>query len=147
MIPGLHGHRYSFIVAATNDNGSGTPSVPSMPINKATGPLPLPSAPQQLGGAAAQGAIRLLWYPPKTATCALTDTIWCPNPVLYYLVTVTGGQQYTVSGISQVLTSNHGARILYVIEGLSSGQEYDISVAAVTPAGAGPASSVSQMAG
>ena len=138
-LSGLTAGTYGFTVTANDAAGSSTPSVLSVPISNDSTEPPLAGPIQNPGQGPGQGAIRLDWYPPQSATCALVDTQWCSDPVLYYVVKISPGSEYQVGGISRVIVSNHGGRVEYLVGGLTPGTDYTASVWAVTPAGPGPA--------
>ncbi|HEV3310246.1 MAG TPA: right-handed parallel beta-helix repeat-containing protein, partial [Chloroflexota bacterium] len=135
VVSGLsQGKAYSFTVTAGTSSGSSTPSVPSSVATvRGNGPS-LPGKPKGLTARAGKKLVRLLWYAPASAK---------HQPVIGYAVTATGGFKTTVSGLRQLIVTNNGGRAVEVFGGLSSGQAYRFSVAAITPAGTGPASSAS----
>ena len=58
--------------------------------------------------------------------------------VLSYVITSSSGKQYDVAGQEQMIATNTGSRVEFVIGGLSSRESYRFSVAAVGPTGNGP---------
>ncbi len=132
VVSGLtDGQRYSFTVTGNSGRGSSAPSVPSAPVPvDQAGKPDLPGGPQRLAVRTGRNVASLIWYAPAEATAA---------PILAYVVTDSSGRRYTFTGLSEVLESNRGSRILRVFGGLVPGRSYRFSVAAVTPAGVGPA--------
>jgi hypothetical protein len=141
VVPGLKtGSRYTFTVTANGATGSGTPSIPSQIVTIGHRPPSLPGRPSWVGVQPGPGNVRVMWYPPPSIRC---DGPWwaavCRNPVLSYTVTSSRGRSYTVAGLRQLIVWNKRGRALHVIGGLEHGTRYRFSVAAVTPAGVGPA--------
>ncbi|HEV3311079.1 MAG TPA: fibronectin type III domain-containing protein [Chloroflexota bacterium] len=119
---------YRFVVTAVNAAGSSTPSVPSGATSPDNRPV-LPPAPMDFAVQPGRGLVRVLWYSPFPART---------GPALGYIVTVSNGQRYTVTGLSQFLMSETGGQVSHVFGGLTPGRSYTFSIAAVNPAGQGP---------
>ena len=144
VVSGLTGGLgYRFIVTATSEDGPGTPSVPSVVAIVSTKPPAIPSQPKGVNGQAARDSVILRWHPPASDGCKGPE--WngaCANPVLAYVVAGSNGKKYTVTGLSQLIISNGGGKVVAAISGLTPNRPYRFSVAAVTPTGVGPAVNV-----
>ena len=133
---------YTITVTANSTDGPSTVSVPTTPFtpSETTPPLPGPPVPGPLR--VGHDVVTLTWSVPSTTTCTRPgwgQFYWCTNPVLDYVVTDATGKQYEAGGLRRLIMMNHGGRALLVIGGLTAGHTYNFSVAAVGPAGSGPA--------
>jgi hypothetical protein len=130
-MPGLtNGKEYTFQVTARSSTGYSTPSIPSPAVKPSPITGTLPGPPTVVTVRPGPQDVQLRWYAP------MTDG-W--QPVLGYLVTSSTGQQYTVTGHRQLIVSFARGNTFKVIGGLTTGQSYTFSVAAITPTGTGPA--------
>jgi Fibronectin type III domain len=135
VVTGLHnGTSYSFTVTASSRGGSSTPSPASAVATVSSHGPGRPGRAQSLGIRVAPGVAKLVWYSPASATS---------HPVLAYKVTISNGLKATITGLRQLIVGNNGGHVVQVFGGLVGGRSYRFSVAAVTPAGAGPAVSAS----
>jgi hypothetical protein len=145
IVPGLRsGDTYGFVVTANGYAGSSTPSIASPGITVGHTRPAVPSAPSHARDQPGQRAAALWWYSPATADCGTVSVVrniagWCPEPVLAYVITSNHGGNHIISGLSQLIETNHGGRDLVVIAGLKPSLAYRFSISAVTPAGVGPA--------
>ena len=140
---------YSFTVAENSAAGSSTPSVPSDPIKPINGSPPLPGHPKQLEVRRGPGAVSVQWYAPGSARAHYYN--FASQPILAYLVTPllgsaglppgttcpTTAPSLTASSLAQAVTSNGGSKTVFMVTGLTPGQQYRFAVCAVTPAGVG----------
>jgi hypothetical protein len=124
------GTAYQFMVTAQSAGGSSSPSIPTGTFKPTTYAPRLPGRPKDFNAQSGYQCVRLLWYPANGPRV---------RPPLAYLVTSSTGQTYTLTSLGQLAMSDRAARILHVVGGLISGHRYRFSVAAVTPAGTGPA--------
>jgi hypothetical protein len=140
VIQGLSdGSNYSFTVTENSEAGNSTPSIPSDPIKVVKGTPQLPGHPNHLVVRRGMGAISLQWYAPGSARAHYYH--FASQPILAYVVTPRIGSTLlpsrTVTGLAQTITSNGGSKTIYMVTGLTPGQQYTFDVAAVTPAGSG----------
>ncbi len=130
-LPGLtNGRSYSFQVTAHSSAGSSTPSIPSPGVKPAPVAATLPSQPTIVTARPGPQSVQVRWYSP------VSDG---GQPVTGYVVTSSTGQQYTVTSLRQLIVSFSRGDNFYVVGGLTTGQSYTFSVAAITPVGIGPA--------
>jgi hypothetical protein len=125
-----NGKSYTFQVTANSATGSSTPSIPSPGVKPTPVKAHLPGPPTVITVRPGQKSVHLRWYAP------LSDG---GQPVLGYLVTTSAGQNLTLTGHRQLIVAFARGDTFQVIGGLTSGQSYTFSVAAMTPAGTGPA--------
>lgn len=131
IVPGLtDGTPYRFTVMADNAEGASTPSLPSPSVTPEVVSAGLPGPPTSVSVRVNGDAVQLRWYAPDSDG---------GQPVLAYLVTSSTGEQYTVTGLRQLVVSFARGDAFQVFGGLVPGQTYSYSVSAVTPAGTGPA--------
>lgn len=126
------GTPYTVTVAARNAAGRSANSLPSAPVTP--GPAAtLPGAVTKVSADKAPTAVSLHWTPP-TATGG--------TPVIGYRVTVSGVRTLDLTG-RDVLTTQPAAHAMFrVIDGLTPGTSYTFTIATVTGAGTGPATSI-----
>jgi hypothetical protein len=130
VVPGFpRGRHYTFQVRANSAAGSSAPSIPTDPV-AASQYVPRPSRPLKVSVVTGPRLVRLLWYAPSSSGA------W---PVLAYVVKSSAGQKWTFTGLREMIVANFGGRIIRVFENLVPGRSYRFSIAAVTPAGVGPA--------
>jgi hypothetical protein len=125
-----NGKGYAFWVTANSASGSSTPSIATGPATPSKKGRHIATRPRGLAVQAGHGVARLLWYAPANEY---------HDPALMYRVTISNGDQVVASGLRDMLSGSAGGRLLRVLGGLSSGQRYRFSIAAVTPDGVGPA--------
>lgn len=143
VVRGLRvGSSYTFVVTAKGRQGKGTLSIPSAPQRISTVGATIPGEPSFVGVQAGPHNVRVIWWPPDSIKCS--GFWWAPScrgPLLDYLVTSSTGKSYMVAGLRGLIVWNKRGRTLAVIGGLNPNKSYSFSVAAVTPAGIGPARS------
>jgi titin len=122
------GKEYTFTVEATNATGTG-------PASGATSTTPggVPGAPGKLTAAPLNKSVSLAWLPP---------TGYKASGVTSYKVEEYVGASAT--GTPAATFSVPAPKRGYVVAGLTNGQEYSFTIAAVNAAGAGPASNAVQ---
>lgn len=152
VVSGLStGGTYAFQVVAHNASGFSTPSTFSYPVTiSATGPGRTgPPVRLRFQGQRAVGT--LAWYHPQPACSdrVIPGFAWPTRcqPVLAYVVTGPARRRSVLTGLRQLAGSNRGGRTIDVLDGLRPGRSYNVSVTAVTPAGAGPAATISIRSG
>ena len=124
------GKAYTFTVTANSSHGSSTQSVPS-PVVTPTGHHPsLPGKPKGVDALAGSHLVRMLFYAPASSA---------KQPVLGYVISAAKGPRVTVTGLRELIVTNNSGRAVEVVGGLTAGKSYKFSVAAITPAGVGPA--------
>ena len=132
IVTGLkNGSGYAFQVRANNQDGPSTPSVATLPFTPWGKGRGLAGKPRGIAVQAGKGVIRVLWYAPGNAE---------HHPVIGYNVALSNGQEYTASGLRDMITSQDGGRVLLVFGGLQKSHPYRFSIAAITPGGVGPPS-------
>ncbi|MHB8288422.1 MAG: fibronectin type III domain-containing protein, partial [Acidimicrobiales bacterium] len=125
-----NGEPYTFTVAATNDGGSGPPS----PTCSAVTPSTVPSEVSAPTAGAGQRAAQISWVVPGNGGSPITEFVVTPlvgatsQPATYEKVGGAG------------LSSTPGAADSVEIPGLTAGESYTFTVAAVNSDGAGKAS-------
>ncbi|HEV3309730.1 MAG TPA: hypothetical protein VG815_04350, partial [Chloroflexota bacterium] len=110
--------------------GSSTPSVATPPDSPWGHGGGLAWHPRQMQILPGHGLVRVVWYSPTNTK---------HNPAVAYQVTISNGQQYTVTSLRAIITTQDGGRLIGVFGGLTRGQRYRVSIAAVTPVGVGQA--------
>lgn len=125
-----NGTPYTFTVTATNINGTSVPSMPSLPETPGEKHLAVPAAPNNVHVLAGPEGIASVHFqaPPKAE--AVTAYVFTVNPG-NRKVTFTGRNAIALSGMHTTFTT---------IDGLTPGETYTITAAAVNPAGEGEAS-------
>jgi Fibronectin type III domain/Right handed beta helix region len=126
------GTAYRVTVTASNDHGTGAPSLPSAALAPKHSTV-LPDAPTGAKLRTQAHAATLAWTPPKVVGDA---------PVTGYRVTVSDGRTIAVTGRDVLVTQPSAKAMFRVIGGLQPGTAYTVTVAAVTGAGTGPAATV-----
>jgi hypothetical protein len=125
VVTGLtNGTAYTFTVAAVNGAGTGAASAPS----NAVVPAGQASAPRNVQATAGNASANLTWTAPAQSGGSVISG---------YVVTVRSGTQVVRT------ESFEGTATAATITGLTNGTAYTFTVAAVTGAGTGPASAVS----
>lgn len=146
------GRSYTVTVTADSSNGAGTPSIPSPVITPSSQRPNFPDRPRHLGIWLGHDVVTLTWYRPANVPdvrgLSLRKGHGSRGPsrsgngpalVLRYIVTSSTGRRYDVTSHMELISTNEGGRVLTVIGGLIAGHRYRFSIAAVTPAGIGPA--------
>jgi trimeric autotransporter adhesin len=121
------GDTYTFTVTATNDVGNSPASDPSAPVTPAA-PITVPGAPTQVSAVGGASQATVSFTPPASDG---------GSPISYYFVTATDS---TNPANSQ---NGIGTSSPIVLTGLSDGDTYTFTVAAVNGVGTGPASAPS----
>lgn len=132
-IPDLpNGEPLTFTVQAVNAQGTSVASLPSLPVTPSDRQIELPAAPEGVSVHPGKGSVSIHFRLPAEEHGA-SETA----PILAYEVTVKpGGRKVTFTGRNiVVLEGKHTT--FNVVSGLTSGQAYRFSVAAVNNAGAG----------
>jgi hypothetical protein len=130
VVPGLaNGTVYTLTVTAHNARGDSIASLPSAAVTP--GPLTgaLPGAPSNVSVRVGPDDVSVRWRPPADTGGA---------PVLGYLVTAPGVPPVLFTG-RMALWANSTRTPFTTVGGLTPGQSYTFSVAAVTAIGTGPA--------
>ena len=131
IVHGLsYGKKYEFAVTAQSAGGRSTPSISSAAVTPYSGMPRLPHKPRKVSPRVGHGCVSLQCYPPSGTMT---------HPALAYVVISSSHQTYTFTGLELLVSSDGGGKVLHVIGGLTSGQRYRFSIAAVTPSGTGPA--------
>jgi hypothetical protein len=122
-----------FSVTATNDWGTSAQSLPSRDITPASGQMKLPGAPTLLGiaaGTATAGTASVHFEAPADNG---------GGPIIGYSISASpAGKSLAISGRTTITLSGKHATCA-VIDGLPHGTTQTISIAAINPAGTGPA--------
>jgi hypothetical protein len=132
-IPDLpKGQPVTFTVQAVNAQGTSVASLPSLPVTPSDRQIELPAAPEGVSVHPGKGAVSIHFRLP-----AEDHTENPAAPILAYEVTVNpGGRKVTFTGRNVVVLEGRHTTF-NVVSGLTSGQSYTFSVAAVNNAGAG----------
>ena len=127
------GGPFTVTVTAGNAHGGSAPSLASSPLAP-TAATTLPAAPSAPKLRKASTAATLAWTPPTATGDA---------KIVGYRVTVSDGRApIDVTGRDVLVTQPSAKGLFRVIGGLSPGTSYTVTVAAVTAAGTGPATTV-----
>jgi hypothetical protein len=119
-----NGTGYQFRIAAINPAGAG-------PASEASGtliPRTIPGAPTGVTGTPGDAQVQLSWIPPNSDGGAPISG--------YQIETATGGGPWTI-------TTTTGPATTTTLTGLINGTSYQFRIAAINPAGVGPASKAS----
>ena len=134
-VPGLrNGDAYTFTVVAANGSGTSAPSLPSREIKVSDAAIGRPEKPDSARVYAdSNGRASIVFRDPQGASARKGA------PILAYSFTVNPGNRRVEFGGRAVQALKGTAHTTFdVIEGLTPGDTYTISVAAVTAAGDGP---------
>ena len=135
-VPGLkNGTAYTFTVVAANGTGASPQSLPSYAVTPSVEAMTKPEKPDSARVYADRlGRASVVFRDPQGAAARKGA------PILAYSFTVNPGGRRVVFGGRAVQALEGTAHTTFdVIEGLTPGQQYTISVAAMTAAGDGPA--------
>jgi hypothetical protein len=134
-VPGLKtGGAHTFTVVATNGSGTSAPSLPSREISVSDSPIERPGKPDTARVYAdSSGRATIVFRDPQGANARKGA------PILAYSFTINPGGRRVVFGGRAVQALEGTAHTTFdVIEGLTPGETYTISVAAMTAGGDGP---------
>jgi len=143
------GKTYAITVTANNAGGSSIASIPAIISPIAKVPKLPGSPPAVTARAAAGGVVTLIWTSPKTtkgvqnliqvhgrhSTRRDTVSVDANNFILGYTIKSSSGQSYALDGHIELVETNTGGRVLYVITGLTAGKSYSFSVSAFNAVG------------
>ena len=130
VVPGLtNGTAYTFTVTAHNLWGDSAPSLPSAAVTPGPVAPTLPDAPTGLSVRPGVDNVAIHWKPPASTG---------GSQIIGYLISAPGLAPVLYTGHS-ALWADSSRTLITVIGGLTPGQAYTFSVAAVTIAGTGPA--------
>ena len=134
VVPGLtNGVAYTFTVTAHNATGDSAPSLPTGAVTPKPPAGPVPGAPTGLtirrGAGDYAGNATVRWTPPAAVG---------GSPVTAYVISAPGLAPVTVTGQGP-LWAGSSRTLFAVVGGLTPGQAYPFSVAAVNALGVGAA--------
>lgn len=140
---------YAATVTALNSDGSSPAAVPSPTFTPRAGKFPIAWRPQHIRVREQSGRVTVIWYRPKNdkgirdllepggSRAERTSPSQLNAVILSYVITVSDGEKIPVGGHEQLISTNGGGRIEYVVSGLSPKTKYRFWVAGVTPYGTG----------
>ncbi|MBV9085020.1 MAG: fibronectin type III domain-containing protein [Acidobacteriaceae bacterium] len=133
-VPDLRaGTLYTFTVRANNAAGPSVASLPSLPVSVSDTPVSRPGAPSYADAFAGVNAVSIHFRAPQIAEAESKP------PIIAYAVTVNPGGRKVLFRGRRVVVLEGRHTTFDIVDRLESRKTYTFSVAAVSPAGEGPA--------
>jgi Right handed beta helix region/Fibronectin type III domain/Kelch motif len=131
VISGLtQGVDYRCSVRAVSALGTGTPSPLSAPIVPSSSPPPVPGAVHSVEVNPGEREVEVQWYANRVTGYIL--------PVLAFQVTISTGDRTLITGLSHLVVSSYGGRVVAVFSDLTPGHAYRFAISEINPGGVGP---------